>query len=191
MALADRIDSVNYFVSSDRPDDLLGWDFWLGNSQDGQVWGLFATAVRYLYDEQVDGVRPDQPVAYLLDPPKRNTQTNGDILLAVDQASRKNPFISVDQIQSIIRAIEFPTYRTVGDYLPSSPEEWQQLPAELVVSFELSEGAGVCAALFDAYQRDSLEEAVATVCQPRIGGLLLHYSLVVRELIPMTPYEVD
>jgi hypothetical protein len=191
MELANCIDTVDYFVPSDRPDDLLAWDFWLGNSRDGQVWGLFATAVRYLDDEQEDGLRPDQLVAYLLGPPKRNTQTIGEILLAVHQAFRKNPFLSEHQIQSIIRSIEFPTYRTVGDYLPSSPEEWQQLPAELIVSFELSEGAGVCAGTFDAYRRDSLEEAVAIVYMPRIGGLLLRYSLVARELIPMTPYEVD
>ena len=191
MELANCIDTVNYFVPSDRPDDLLAWDFWLGNSRDGLVWGLFTTAVRYLDDEQEDGLRPDQLVAYLLDPPKRNTQTIGNILLAVFQASRKNPFLSERQIQSIVQGIEFPTYRTVGDYLPSSPEEWQQLPAELIVSFKLSEGAGVCAGTFDAYRRDSLEEAVAMAYMPRIGGLLLRYSLVVRELIPMTPYEVD
>ena len=120
----------------------------MGSSRDGQLWVLFATEGRYLDDEEQDGVRPEHLVAYLLEPPKRNTQTIGEILLAVYPASRKNPFLSRHQIQSIAQRIEFPTYRTVGDFLSSAPEEWRQLPAELVVGFELSEGGCVYGALF-------------------------------------------
>ena len=191
LELADGIDSLSYFVPNRKADDLLCWDFWLGSSSDGQVWGLFATQTRYLDDVEQGGMRPEHLVTYLLNPPKRNAQTIGEILLAVYEASRKNSFISENQIQSIVQTIEFPIYRTVGEYLPSAPVEWRQLPAELVVGFELSEGACVYRALFEEYRRDSLEEAVAMVCKPRIDGLLLNYSLLVRELVPLTPYEVD
>ena len=128
---------------------------------------------------------------WLTEPPKNNGDTIGAILFDVHEALRKGNKLKDELIQEIVKSHPFPEYRTVAEYLPVAPKDWLGLPAEMTIGCELSEGACLYREFWDEYHRDSLKDVIATVFSPRVDGLLLNYSLRVRELIPLMPYAVD
>jgi hypothetical protein len=168
-------------------------DHWLGSSGDGRVWGM--------------GIAPSAPrprmprsikvhqssgaiVAFLLDPPKREPDTIAKILFRVHGANMVGP-LSDEQVESILRSTPFPHYLKVRAYLPGTPVDWLDWPAELAVGFGLSEGACLTPSLYEEFKRDNLRDALRVVCGPRQDGLLIGYSLAAREIVPHLRWNVD
>jgi len=184
-----QFDHVQYHVVPNLPDHHLHLDFWLGSSNDCQTWALFAVDKNYEIANQE--ISPSDLVAWLTAPPKDNSDTIGAILAHVHFAILQGKLLDDSLIHSIIALHPFPSYLTVAHYLPEGPEEWLPLPAEIMVSFELSEGACLYPSIFEEYKRDSFKDVIATLFSPRIDGNTLSYSLLIRKVVPLESYEVD
>jgi hypothetical protein len=188
--LALEIDEVNLFVPVNHRDRTLKWDYLLGNSRNGRTWVLFAEEIKFTGDE-TDGVAPENLVAWLENPPKRSSETIGEILHAAHESLLAGVRLDDAAFQSIIDSYPFPTFKTVSEYIPVAPEEWGNLPAEIEVAIGLSDGAGVNRESYEEYGTDSIEKAVSQVKSPRVPGYLFHYRLIVKGVTPLCPYEVD
>ena len=186
----NQIESWNFVVVPynlpDR-DICFKQNLWLGSSRNGRTWLL--AAVPFGIDERFDPA--ETAVAALLDPPKQNEDTIAEILLRIYIAGKEVNRLSKSSSDEILAAVTFPEYRSVASCLPDAPHEWLQLPAELVVGFELSEGACVSRYTFDEYSRDSLEDVLRVACGPRQDGILIDYTLAAREVIPLLSWDVD
>lgn len=94
-------------------------------------------------------------------------------------------------IDEIARDIPFRTYRTVRELLPGAPREWLDLPAEIEVQISISEGVSIGRETFDEFRRDSLEEALHLLYGGRHPGLLLHYTVAARGVVPLLGWDAD
>jgi hypothetical protein len=162
-------------------------DFWLGHSRNGKTWVLAVMP----YGVEDDFNPQECAVAALLDPPKQHVDTIAEILIRVYIAGQSGDLLDTSAIENILAAVHFPVYQGVGHYLPEAPRDWLHLPAELVVGFTLSEGACVSRYTFEEYRRDAIEEVLRVVCGPRQDGILITYSLVAREVVPLLAWDVD
>jgi hypothetical protein len=168
-------------------DNCFGQDFWLGASRNGSTWVLAAVPFG-----DYEGFDPaEAAVAALLDPPKQNEDTITEILLRIYIAGKEVDRLNKSTIDEILTEVPFPEYLPVESHLPEAPQNWLQLPAEFVVNFTLSEGACVGGCTFNEYSRDSLEDVLRVVCGPRHDGILIAYTLAVREVIPLLNWDVD
>ncbi len=207
--LKERISEDHFLVipvDDTTPEACLAeHDHWLGSSRDGHVWVLTTTEMAPLTLElapekdqgrNTPDSRPSEKPgwrkahAILVDPPEREDDTIGEILFRVHVAQLRNE-ADATTIENILRAARFPAYRPIGSYLPEAPPEWRDLPAELVVSIDLSDGACITGGTHAEYSRDSLEDALRMVCGPRVMGYLLGYSLVLRKVLPHLRWNVD
>ena len=165
----------------------LGFDHFIGSSGSGKIWALAVVEISFVND---DGFCPDEAtVAILIDPPKRHSETIAEILLRV--YSEKDKSLSKKKIEKISGAVKFPEYQAVKEYLPQAPKSWLDLPAEIIVRFSLSEHACVGDSTFEEYSRNTLTDVLKVLFGPRHGGLLIHYSLIVREVTPLVKFDVD
>lgn len=160
-------------------------DYWLGSSSDGQTW--FLAVIEW----ESGGICPDDVVVALTHPPKQNTKSIGEILIRVYSASIRQDRLTSTQIRELADSVEFPEYPQVRHLFPEAPYEWRDLPCELTVGFTLSEGACVTDATFAEYRRDSIVDALQVVCEPRHDGILIHYALQARDVIPFVVWDVD
>lgn len=190
ISVMQEIDELEFFVVEDHPDELLETTFWLGSSKDCKLWAMFVNKTPF---EEEDNTRiaPQKIVAWLTDPPENNSKVIGNILFDTYTKLLKGKKLNAQLIQKIIKSHPFPEYQKVLEFLPEAPKDWLELPVEITVEFELSEGACLYKAIWEEYQRDSFKDVVATLFGPRLDGLLLGYSLRVRGLIPLMPYEID
>ena len=167
---------------------------WLGSSRDGRVWALAVSFDAFKQDSpklgSTVGKIPLEIIAFLLDPPKRDVDTITKILLRTHMASVDNQ-VNPTLIDKIVRAVPFPQWCEVASYLPQAPNDWLELPAELLVNFQLSEGGAVGESTFKEYARDSLKDALQVVCGPRVWNILIGYTLAAREVTPLLVWEVD
>lgn len=190
-ALLGVIDEINFFVVMNRDPKQPPWDYWLGNSQDGSIWAMFAADPA---DETVDCEEMDFEkylVAWLSDPPQRLPETIGQILYDVHIAHLSGKGNSDELLKLIVDANPFPIYRALSEHMPNPPEEWKDLPIKIEVRIGLSEGAGVNRSTYEEYSVDTLQEAVQRVSSPRIHGILLIYEIFAVGAISLAPYEVD
>ncbi|MGB7934704.1 MAG: hypothetical protein WCH04_21285 [Gammaproteobacteria bacterium] len=79
----------------------------------------------------------------------------------------------------------------VRDYFPEAPREWLDLPAEMTVDVALSDGACVYGGVFTYYARNSVDEALRVLCGPREDGILIAYTLNVRQVVPLLRWDMD
>ena len=163
--------------------------FWIGNSHDGRVWALMIDN-EDLEDNEDSSDR--DIVAALINPPKRSPNPIAEILLQVFSSLNPDGKINdKNKIDEIISSVEFPVYKLVSDFLSSPPKSWGDIPCELVVGFELSEGACVYEAIFKSYRRNSFHEALEVLNGPRHDGILIQYSLKAREVTPLLTWDID
>ena len=179
-----EIDHIQCHVVRNCPEHLLLSDFWLGSSKDRKKWALFVVETDD-DDTTDDNIRPEDLVVWLTNPPKGNAETIGAILTDVFLEALQGSSLDDNLIHSIITSHPFPVYQTVAHYLPVAPKEWLSLPAQIVVGFDLSEGACLYKSIFYEYKRKSFEEVIAMLFSPRLGGVLLSYSLLIREVVPL------
>ena len=188
--VATSIEDVELFIIR-RSGKLLGFDYWLGSSQDGSVWALYETACESLSEDDDFAITSEHLVCWLTDPPKRNREVIGTILFQVQTDLHETGALPENRLDEIIESNPFPVFKRVGEMLPDAPKHWRDLTVEIQIAIQMSEGVGVYQALYDEYKRDSLEDVVETVFKPRDPGFLFHYSLKTTETTPLTPYEVD
>jgi hypothetical protein len=188
--VGNSIEDVEDFVVR-RSGKFLGFDYWLGSSQDGSVWALYETTCESLSEDDDFAITSEHLVCWLTDPPKRNREVIGTVLFHVQVGLHEIGTLSENRLNTIIESNPFPVYKRVGDLLPGAPKHWLDLPVEIEVGIQLSDGAGVNYELYSEYKRSSLEEVVKTVFEPRTPGLLFHYLLKTRGTTPLTPYEID
>ncbi|MDZ7752680.1 MAG: hypothetical protein U5S82_13680 [Gammaproteobacteria bacterium] len=156
-------------------------DYWLGQSQDGRVWGLAATPSGV---EEGDYPQPEV-LLLLLDPPKHQPGAISSILFRVCFAGKE------ESVEDILCSAPFKSYRSVRDFLPGLPASWLDLPATLSIRFEVSENGGVGPDTFEEYYRNSLAGAMRVLTEERLWGVLVGYSLSVQEVVPFMGWNVD
>lgn len=78
----------------------------------------------------------------------------------------------------------------VQDLLPSAPQPWLEMPANLVVGFGLSEGGCLYRSIWKEYDRDSFAGALKALTD-RVPFLLIGYQLVSEFSVPGTQWVVD
>jgi hypothetical protein len=188
--VATSIEDVEFFIVR-RSGKLLKFDYWLGSSQDGSVWALYETTRESLSEDDDFAITSEHLVCWLTDPPKRNREVIGTILFQVQADLHEAAVLPENRLNEIIESNPFPVYKRLAELLPGGPKHWLDLPVEIEVSFQMSDGACVYYELYSEYKRTSLEEVVKTVFEPRLPGILFHYSLKTKGATPLTPYEVD
>ncbi|MCP5143204.1 MAG: hypothetical protein H6978_00105 [Gammaproteobacteria bacterium] len=171
-------------------DRLLCHDYWLGYSANGRDW-LLGRSRRNDYTEADEAYGPTDIIAGLRCPPRRNEETILRLLLGLEVTRLETGRIRAGDIARLVAETPFPVYRPLQHCFPQGPEAWHELPVELVVGFRVSEGACIQGGLFYAFRRDSLADAMAVLAGPRQDGVLIHYSLVVREVIPLLTCVAD
>lgn len=191
--LREQLDSCRLAAAASwvaKADNCIEHEHFVGSSRDGRVWALALTRKDRLHDDSSE-LRPDEIVAFLVDPPKRQFDAIAEALFRVHIACSANLPLRIEAREDILCAVQFQGYKRVSTFLPEAPADWLELPAELCVSFELSEGAAVGESKFREYSRDSLEEALRVLLRGRQWGILIAYTLAVREVVPFIPWEVD
>lgn len=190
MCMADELRNVQPSLSlglnPDIRDLCMRYFFFLGWSDDHGLWLLWAVAT----DDPIGRPRPEHLVAWLTDPPEKNLQAITDGLVELFRKSRKQHWVTADDIQATLESLDF-SIPTVESLLPGAPERWWALPARFEVTFELSEGCGVDRETFLAWERQDADSIIATLAEGRRDGMLLIYTLVTENVVPMEPYEVD
>jgi hypothetical protein len=171
-------------------------DHYLGSSRNGGLWALWCEDTRPHSESrsrEAEGPRPEEIEFLLIDPPVQDRETISELLLRLHLACEeaKEATLCPSQVDAIASSVEFPSYRTVATYLPDAPESWLELSVRLVHAFDLSEHVSISKPDWDAYQRDSLEAALQVVLADREGGILVAYSLVATDVIPLMAWSVD
>ncbi len=133
----------------------------------------------------------DNVEVYLLNPPIRDSDIISNILVQVHFAKLDDESFSVETINGIVKNNPFSKHKLVKSYFPYAPNEWADLPVELEVNIALSEGAGLYHGIFEEFKRDTLREAMSVVCGSRFDGLLIGYTLQVRNVVPFLGWNVD
>jgi len=187
----EKIDDWRLTIPSEESGqyDAVLSTFWLGNSNDGKVWAL---KIENEGMDDCEDLSELSTVAALIDPPKRSPNAIAEILLRVYSSLNADGTIADKiRIDEIVSSVDFPEYKLVSDYLPSPPKSWGDIPCELAVAFELSEGAGVNRATFKSYRRDSFQDVLEVLKGPRDEGILIRYSLMAREVTPLLAWDID
>jgi len=168
-------------------------DFYLGSSQDNKEWTLAMIPWGESGDD--DGSRSiplSSCRAVLVDPTKpQQDDVIFKILLLVYDALKTSPRISMEKMQEIITSVPFTKYYAAGTYLPDLPEDWRNLPVELCVTIELSDEACFTPDLLREFRRATFTDALAVLYGPRVEGITIGYKLVVQDVIPFLPWDVD
>lgn len=162
----------------------VNYQFWLGASADFDCCVLFA----FPYNDIKPEPSAENALAWLENANEKNASTVGRILLeAYVTSRRRDSLVAIQPIE--VEIPEASTVATIGAFFPGY---WSQWPASLELSFELSEGQGVNASLYNEYKCETIEDALRVVMKPRVSGLLIRYSLVAElDAVPLLPYIVD
>ena len=184
-----QVEHWNYLVASKTSGgyDDLDHDYWLASSADGQTWFLAVTKC------ESGRIRYDDVQVALLHPRKPDPTTIGEILIRIYSASESNrdDDLTSASIAEVAASMAFPEYPPVTDLMPEAPEEWLDLPCELTVGFSLSGDGCDPPSLYAEFRRKSIEDALRVLCGARHDGILVHYILHAREVIPFLLWDVD
>lgn len=170
----------------DDDDEVFLHDFWIGSSKDRNTWVLSRSKSA---DVGVVSGNPD-PLVFLYNPLKPEPTIITEIMVKV-YLSTRDGIPDERRIESIINGVPFPEYKPIELLFPDVPTKWLGIPAEWVVGFQLSDGAGVTLTLYGEYERDSLEGVMDIVGGERHPGILINYNLVAREVYPFLTWDVD
>jgi len=157
----------------------------LGWSGDERTWA-FSTR-RLAASDPVDDAPPTEMSGYqevdfvLVGAPAPNRHVFQKLFFRLHAECEARGPLDGLRIDEIAADPEFARYPPASYYLPEAPEAWRDLRAGLAHGFNLSEGAGICKEVWQAYDRDTLEEILKVVCAERHDGILVGYSLVVSE----------
>lgn len=188
--LIGRVDDWNLPLSkSPLPFEELDQDFLLGSSRTGDLWIFAAFPFNGL--DSAGFSLEDAHLAALIDPPKRDAEVIAEVLLRVHRARMSGDEREEPLYEEILREVPFPVYRELKHLLPEAPPEWHDLPVELFVNFELSEGGCITRGLFEEYKRDSLEDALNVLFEPRVDFMLIGYGLAARGAVPLLAWDVE
>lgn len=77
------------------------------------------------------------------------------------------------------------------ELFPGIVPAWANLPAELIVDFDLTRYGGIRGWMFAEYRRASLAEALATVLTTQLCFVMLRYTIVVRGAKPLLGWDLD
>lgn len=190
MRLADDLQNVlpslSLGLNPEIRDLCRRYHFFLGWSADHGFWVLWAVPT----DDAIGRPRPEHLVAWLTNPPEKHLQAITDGLIELFRKGRKQHWVTTDDIQSTLESLDFST-PTVEALLPGAPERWHPLLARFEVTFELSEGWGVDREMFLAWERQDADSIIATLAEGRHDGILLIYTMLTENVVPMEPFEVD
>ncbi|MGM0983301.1 MAG: hypothetical protein ACQEXG_07710 [Pseudomonadota bacterium] len=184
--LQNVLPSLALGMNPEIRDLCMAYHFFPGWSADHGIWMLWAVDT----DDPIGRPRPEHLVAWLTDPPEKNLQAITDGLVELFRKSRQQHWITADDIQATLEALDL-SIPTVKELLPGAPERWRPLPARFHNRFRLSEGHGVYRELFLEFERFDAESIIATLAEGRRDGILLIYTLLTENVMPMEPYEVD
>lgn len=199
---AKRIDTITDWSFTIPVDDQDGplhgveWikhgDFYLGSSSNRKDWTL--AIIPWDGHENDDIHRTimcSTCRAVLVDPPKPQEDVIIRILLLIYTELNKSPWISDQRISQIFNSVPFKEFSHAETFLPEIPIDWRHLPVELCVGFELSERSCAWPSAYREFARTSFSEALHVLLGHHYDGLLIGYSLVAREVIPLLAWDVD
>ncbi|MFC2993365.1 hypothetical protein [Halomonas tibetensis] len=190
MRLADDLQNVlpslSLGLNPEIRDLCMRYHFFLGWSADHGFWVLWAVPT----DDAIGRPRPEHLVAWLTNPPEKNLQAITDGLIELFRKGRKQLWVTADDIQATLESLDF-SIPTVETLLPGAPERWHPLPSRFHNRFRLSEGHCVYRELFLEFERPDAVSIMATLAEGRHDGILLIYTLLTENVVPMEPYEVD
>ena len=168
-------------------------DFYLGSSADNTEWTLAMIPWGKSGDDDGSFSIPISSCkAILVDPPRpQQDDVIFKILLLVYDSLKASPWIGVERVQEIINSVPFTEYHTAETYIPHLPEEWRHLPVDLCVTIELSDEACFTPDLLKEFRRTTFTDALAVLYGPRVEGITIGYKLVVQDVIPFLPWDVD
>lgn len=157
--------------------------FWLGGTEDGRHWFLAASQGEFEPFRDV--------VVACTGEPSREKHYISQVLFRALEAVESGQGNTAEMEAQILASVKKPVFRTAVEYLAELPQAWHALPCELVLGFTLSEGAHVSRQTFREYRRDSFPEALQVLKSGRRDGLLLHYQLQARGVVPLLAWDAD